>query len=193
MWTEYVGGRSLANLALVCLTLQPLPASAVNVDGLVFPDDYTVGAEKLQVNGYGSRLYSFLKVKVYSAALYTPQKSADAQALINSKAPRVLFLKMRVDSKKDDAIEAWKHYLRNNCSKPCPVPESRWQPFLNAMATLKEGDTEAYIFTGQGFELKRNEHTVVKIDDVELSALVLSGWLGREPTTPELKAALLGQ
>jgi len=185
--------KRVASLGLVLFALQPFSAFAVEVDGLSFPDEYAVGSEKLRVNGAGSRLYSFLKVKVYSAVLYTQQKSTDAQALINSKLPRVVFVKMRVDSKKDDAIEAWKHYLRNNCGKNCTIPEVRWQPFLNAMATLKEGDTEAYVFTGQGFELKRNDRTVVKIDDAELAALVLSGWLGKEPTTPELKAALLGQ
>lgn len=187
------GFKRAASLGLFWLALQPLSAFAVEVDGLSFPDEYTVAAEKLHVNGAGSRLYSFLKVKVYSAVLYTSQKTADAQALISSKSPRVVFVKMRVDSKKDDAVEAWKHYLKNNCSKPCNVAEARWQPFLNALATLKEGDTEAYVFTGQGFELKRNERSVVKIEDAELASLVLSGWLGKEPTTPELKAALLGQ
>lgn len=168
-------------------------ARALDVDGLSFPDEYVQDGQKLQVNGKGSRLYSWLKVKVYSAVLYTPQRTSDAQALLTARSPRVLYIRMRVDSKRSDAIDAWKYYLEHNCSKPCNVPVSRWTPFLESMADLKEGDTEAYIFTAQGFELLRNDRSVVRLADPDLANLVLAGWLGREPTTPELKAGLLGK
>lgn len=182
-------------LALCCTAglLLPLAAHAVDVDGIAFPDEVTVDGQRLIVNGKGNRLYSWLKIRVYSAVLYTPQKSADAQALMALKAPRLLMVKMRVDSKRSDAIDAWKYYLENNCSKPCHVPVSRWAPFLDAMADLKEGDSEAYVFTATGFELRRNDKTVLTLSDAELASLILAGWLGKEPTTPELKAALLGR
>lgn len=175
------------------LSLAPMQAQAIEVDGMNFPDEYVLDGQKLAINGAGTRLYSWLKVKVYSGVLYTAARSSDAQTLINAKTPRVLFVKMRVDSKRSDAIEAWRYYLEHNCSKPCAVPASRWTPFLEAMADLKEGDTEAYIFTGAGFELKRNERSIARIADAELASLILAGWLGQEPTTPELKKALLGK
>jgi hypothetical protein len=174
------------------LLLLTTPARAVDVDGMQMPDEFMLGPQQLGVNGKGTRLYSWVKIKVYSAVLYTPKPTSDAQALIQAPYPRVLFVKMRVDSKRDDAVEAWKYYLKNNCANPCPVAAARWTPFLDAMANLKEGDAEAYIFTGKGFELRRNDAVVVRIEDAELASLILSGWLGKEPTTPELKKALLG-
>lgn len=185
--------KGVAAHGLVLATLLTAPAAqALDVDGVRFPDTYTHEGLRLQVNGKGTRLYSWLKIKVYSAVLYTTARSSDAQALLTARTPRVLFIKMRVDSKRSDAIEAWRYYLEQNCSKPCPVAPSRWTTFLDAMADLKENDTEAYVFTATGFELLRNERSVVSIPDPELASLILAGWLGREPTTPELKAGLLG-
>lgn len=179
--------------ALACALSFSTAAHAIDVDGLSFPDEFVHDGQRLVVNGKGSRLYSWLKVKVYSAVLYTPQKTQDAQTLLTTKSPRVLLIRMRVDSKRSDAVEAWRYYLEHNCSKPCNVPTSRWTPFLDAMADLKEGDSEAYVFTADGFELRRNDKPVARIADAELSNLILAGWLGKEPTTPELKAGLLGK
>ncbi len=186
-------GLCLAVLLALQSALMPSRSAALEVDGMSFPDEYVLDGQKLVVNGGGTRLYSWLKVKVYSGVLYASTRSSDAQTLIQTKTPRVLFVKMRVDSKRSDAVEAWRYYLEHNCSKPCTVASNRWTPFLEAMADLKEGDTEAYIFTGSGFELRRNERSVVKISDAELASLILAGWLGQEPTTPELKKALLGR
>ena len=51
-----------------------------------------VGAAALQLNGAGLRTRAFFKV--YVAALYVPQKSADAAALLAQKGPRRITLTM---------------------------------------------------------------------------------------------------
>ncbi len=181
--------RGLAGALLVmCLTAS---AHAVQVDGVNLPDELTVEGQRLVLNGAGSRLYSFLKIKVYSAGLYVPVKTSDAQALLNAGYPRAVHLQMRVSSKKEDAIKAWDHYLTLNCKAPCMLTPERRAPFFNALASLKEGDEETYVFSSAGLELKRNGVRVAIVDDLELARTVLAGWIGSEPTTVELKSALL--
>lgn len=184
--------RNLIHILAACFLLAALPSAfALDVDGLKLPDEFVIEGKKLVPNGGGTRLYSILKVKVYSAALYLPAKSSDANAILQSTSPRVVHLKMRLSTKRDDAQKAWGHFLDLNCKSPCAVNEARRAPFINAMSGLKEGDEETFIFTAAGLELKRNGTSVVTIPDPELAKLILSGWIGDEPTTAELKAAML--
>ena len=182
----------LTHVLAGCTLLAALPSAfAFDVDGLKLPDEFVIEGKKLVPNGAGTRLYSILKVKVYSAALYLPAKSSDANAILQATSPRVVHLKMRLSTKRDDAQKAWGHFLDLNCKSPCAINEARRAPFINAMSGLKEGDEETFIFTSFGFELKRNGSSVVTIPDPELAKLILSGWIGDEPTTAELKAAML--
>lgn len=177
-------------LGLVCVCV--LPAGALEVDGLLLPDTFQVEGKNLQVNGAGSRLYSVLRIKVYSAALYTTTKTSSASALLQTTEPRVVHLKMRLSAKRADAVKAWDYYLNANCSAPCALPESARTAFFKAMVDLKTGDEESYIFTTSGLTIQRNGSRVASIPDPTLVRVVLAAWIGDEPTTPELKAALLG-
>ncbi|MDH4395022.1 MAG: chalcone isomerase family protein [Limnobacter sp.] len=181
----FVFGSVLA----VCFSL---PAHALQVDGVELPDTFAYEGQTLTANGSGTRLYSFLKIKVYSATLYLPVKNSNPEQILASKLPRVLHLKMRVDAKRDDAMEAWAYYLKQNCSSPCKINPQSQARFLDAQANLKEGDTETYFFTAQGLMIKRNGQDVLNIGDADFANLVLAGWLGKEPTTEALKAKLLG-
>lgn len=176
----------LVGLIFVC------PVYAVQVDGMEFPDTFSYQGQTLTVNGAGSRLYSFLKVKVYSAALYLPVKNSNPDQILASKLPRVIHLQMRVDTERDDAIKAWKYYLKSNCNLACKSNPQAEAQFLDAQASLKEGDIETYFFTTQGLSIKRNGQDVLNIGDADFANLVLAGWLGKEPTTEALKAKLLG-
>lgn len=176
-------------LSLCCMQ----PARALQVDGVNLPDTFTYEGQTLVVNGAGTRLYSFLRVKVYTAALYMGFKSSDPAEILSSQLPRVIHLAMRVDAKREDAMEAWAYYLKNNCSSPCRVNAQSRSRFLEAQSNLKEGETETYFFTAQGLTLLRNGQQVLNLPDADFANLVLAGWLGREPTTEALKAKLLGR
>lgn len=180
-------------IPLVCAASFSLPVYALQVDGVELPDTISYEGQTLTVNGSGTRLYSFLKVKVYSAALYMGFKSSNPSEILSSKSARVIHLKMRVEAKRDDAMEAWAYYLKQNCNNPCKMNSQSQSKFLEAQANLKEGDTETYFFTAQGLVIKRNGQEVLDIPDAEFANLVLAGWLGKEPTTEALKTKLLGK
>ena len=185
--------KRLGHLACTLLALSATSlAHAVEVDGLKLPDELMLEGKRLIVNGAGTRLYSFLRVKVYSAALYAPAKSSDAAALLNANYPRAVVIKMRTAVKKDDTVKAWEHFLGENCKSPCNLQEASKVQFLQSLAGLKDGDEEHYLFTSEGLELKRNGQAVNKITDVVLAKTVLAGWIGSYPTTAELKDKLLG-
>ena len=184
--------RALRAVCAVLACAGALSAIALEVDGLQLPDTFQVDGKSLQANGAGSRLYSVLRIKVYGAALYTTAKTSSASDLLQATEPRVVHLKMRLSAKRADAIKAWDYYLNANCKAPCALPEPARAAFFKAMADLKTGDEESYIFAANGLNILRNGTPVTSIADASFAKVVLAAWIGDEPTTPELKAALLG-
>ena len=152
-------------VGLLCLGTT-LPAAALEVDGLQLPDTFAVDGKNLQVNGAGSRF----------TAARRPFENAP-------------FCQTR---RRADAIKARDYYLNANCSAPCALHEPARAAFFKAMADLKTDDEESYIFTTQGLSIQRNGILVASMADPTLAKVVLAAWIGDEPTTPELKAALLG-
>ena len=74
----------------LALLLAALPASALEIAGVKVPDSIAVDGKTLVLNGAGLRTKSFLKVKVYVGALYLPQRSTDAAAVVALDAPKVI-------------------------------------------------------------------------------------------------------
>ncbi|MGH7123758.1 MAG: chalcone isomerase family protein, partial [Stellaceae bacterium] len=70
--------------ALATVVAVQAPASAATCRDIQFPDSVKVGNADLVLNGLGIRKATLLRVKVYVAALYLPQKSGDASAIVSA-------------------------------------------------------------------------------------------------------------
>jgi hypothetical protein len=68
------------------------PAFAAECIGVSAPDSTKVANADLVLNGLGIRKATFLKVKVYVAGLYLPQKSTDPAQILSANAPWQLSL-----------------------------------------------------------------------------------------------------
>ena len=75
-------------LAFVTLVSAPVvlgaPVFGAECLGVKVPDSVKAGGTDLVLNGLGIRKATFLKVKVYVAGLYLPQKSGDAGKIIGA-------------------------------------------------------------------------------------------------------------
>ena len=168
-----------------------LPVAAVEIDGLQLPDSFQIEDKVLRLNGYGTRHYSLLKIKVYSAALYTAKKINSPAALLDSTDPQVVHLKMHRSASQADAIKAWEYYLDANCINECTLPKAIRAEFLQATAAMKAGDEETYIFSAAGLSLKRNNKLIANWQSSVLAKVVLATWFGAVPTSEQLKIDLL--
>lgn len=186
---------SLITTLCLCLLTGPgllHTAMAFEVDGIQLPDTYPVNGKNLVLNGAGTRYYSIFRVKVYSAGLYLPEKTNDANAILNSQETRVVRLEMRVDSKREDNQKAWTHYLEANCTAPCTLNAGSLAQFMQLQTNLHKGDTETYVFDARGLAILRNNKAVQSIADPEFARTVLASWIGKVPSTEALKHGLLG-
>jgi hypothetical protein len=188
--------RAAAAVALG--TLCALPAAhALTLHGVDIPPQVEVGGKTLTLNGAGTR-YVFL-FKVYTAALYLPQKSAQPQTIYAMPGPKELKLTMLRDVSGKELADKLNEGIKNNLS-----PEE-FQAFIPSLAQLgglfaqknqiKTGETVTIT------ELPGGKGSTIAIDGVASGGTftepqffnsMLKIWLGKEPAEQRLKRALLG-
>ena len=98
--------RKLILILLLCLF--SLPLLARELAGVVLPQQVQPAGmqQTLQLNGAGIRKKFF--VKVYVAALYLPQPTRDAAALLQSPPPNRMLMHMRYPFDNSKARFMWR-------------------------------------------------------------------------------------
>jgi Chalcone isomerase-like len=182
-------------LTLIILYLLSFTSTsfAARVGETDLPDRWPLATQTLQLNGSGVRDYGFFKIAVYAAALYTTKPTSDAASLLSSATTKVIHLKMFRAVSRDDSVKAWKVYLKLNCAQRCSIDTPAFASFLQHVADVKVGDTQTYLFEPGKLTLFSNGQLIGEVQDPLVSRIVLESWIGLEPTTEELKQALLGK
>jgi hypothetical protein len=183
-------------LVLAALVLAPA-ARAASMAGVDVPETISVDGKTLVLNGYGLRTLTFLKVKIYVAALYLPKKSNDAQAILASPGPKVLVLHHIHSGTKEQVQDRYKEGLKVNCGDEagtgCPADlRADYQKLFASAKPVAEGDVTMYIVTDKQFRVVFNGTPVISFNNVPLGNMILAGFIGAHPPSPDLRTALLG-
>jgi hypothetical protein len=169
------------------------PVSGKECHGVTVPEQTTVQASPLTLNGVGLRQATMLKVNVYVAALYVTQPSADANAILAANTPKqiVLHFVRNVDSK--DLKEAWEEGFEHNAKAQMPALKKRIEQLQAWMVDMKSGQTLTFTHKpGAGIEVDINGTVKGTIEGDDFATAFLAIWLGAKPPNPGLKAGLLG-
>ena len=178
---------------VLCLLIAMLcwPAMAAPPD---FPATWQVGEATLQRNGVGVREYGFFKIDGYAAALYLPEPSDDAQAIIASTAPKAVHMRyLRGGGDVEDARNVWRAAIEDNCPAPeCTLDEAAVAAFLTAVAPARKGHTETMEFDNDLMRYRVDGTVAATVTDETLRRVLMATWIGDAPPTEKLKRALLG-
>lgn len=170
----------------------PLHAADVTVEGYRFPAEWRLpSGETLTLNGAGLRTYGMLRFKVYVAGLYLPAPDRDATSVLRMDGPRLVHMVFLRDGSQADTVKAWTVYLEKNCPASCVMSQAALAQFQTLLPETVRGESQSYAFTAEGLEVYREGQSLGLIEDADFARLVLATWLGDEPTTPQLKAAML--
>jgi hypothetical protein len=169
--------------------------------GASLPSTWAIGDTRLVLNGAGLRLYSFLKIPVYAAALYLEKLETDSSEILLSSTSKVIHIKMLRDVGQTDSVKAWQIFLEANCRQRCDANDVALRSFLALIPQAKTGDTQTYVFQTvlengnkvAQLEVFANSKKLGVIRHSNIPSVVLESWIGQVPTTEELKLALLGQ
>ncbi len=165
---------------------------AAQCDGVEMKDTLTLDGHSLVLNGLGLRLATFVKVKVYVAGLYVPEKSSDAKALISADQPWQLTLSFVRSVDKSDMVKAWNEGFEDNAKAQLPALKARIATLNDAMEDIKEKGTLVFAYTpGKGTKVELDGKTKAQIEGHDFASPLLSIWLGNPPND-EIKRGLLG-
>ena len=184
-------GRNLLAISAV-LAFAAGGANAKECLGVSFPEQAQVAGTTLSLNGLGLRLATFLKVRVYVAALYTAKPSSDPGSILASSAPNELILQFVRDVGVDDIRGAWNDGFDKNAKAQLPALKARIATLNGWMTDIKTGQRMTFTSKpGAGLQVNVNgtaKGTIAGDDFAKASLLI---WLG-DPANPEIKAGLLG-
>jgi long-chain acyl-CoA synthetase len=178
---------------LAALAAAPL-VQAAEVAGIKVDEQVKVGANELVLNGAGLRTRVF--VKVYIGALYVSHKASTPGALLEAPTPRRMSLRMLRDIDADALYGALRDGLKDNNSEAelaaLKGPSEQFAELMKKIGNVRNGDTVALDFTGDGVGVSLNGEARGKVASVQFARALLKVWLGDNPVDASLKKALLG-
>lgn len=172
-------------------------ACAADIEGIDLPRRVRVGAAgpELVLNGAGVRVR--LIFKIYVAALYLPEKSADAEAILRSdQHMRFVMYTLRdltaeqINSSVNDAL---RETLTPEERQPLDSRMTRFNAIFNTMRDVKEGTRISLDYLPSlGTVISVNDDEKDRIPGADFRQALLRVWLGDRARDPDLRKALLG-
>jgi len=160
--------------------------------GVNFPDETQVEGSSLVLNGLGLRLATFLKVKVYVAALYVAKASPDPGVILAATTPTELILQFVRDVGASDITKGWDEGFASNSKAELPALKDRIATLNAWMGDVKAGQRLTFVVKpGTGVQVDVNGAVKGTIKGDDFAKAFLSIWLG-DPPNPEIKSGLLG-
>jgi len=168
-----------------------LTAQAAELDGIQLPDMTQVEGKTLRLNGFGLRTYSLLRIHIYVVGLYLEHLSTNPNEIIASSETKLLSIRFEHNVSADDAREAWRKGLENNCRAPCHLDPDDVAKFLALVPAMHVGDNYSLVFTQNGATVTVNGHQMGIVPQPLFVAAMLATFLGPVPASLTLKQELL--
>ena len=118
-------------------------AGAVDLVGVHIPEAYQIDGRTLVLNGYGLRTLTFLRIKIYVAALYLPGKTDDSKAILASAGPKVVVVHYLHGGSKAQVQRRFREGEQENCGDgSCDSSfQGDFERLLAAVPAVAPGDT----------------------------------------------------
>jgi hypothetical protein len=169
-------------------------AEASQIAGVDIPDTYQIDGQTLVLNGSALRTLTFLHIKIYVAALYVPQKTNDPQAILASRGPKVVVVHYIHGGSKEQVESRYREGEMENCGDGgCDKAlEADFERLVAAAPAVQPGDSTAFVVTDKGLRVSFNGRPLEHYGQPALGNLILSGFIGAHPPSPEFRAYMLG-
>lgn len=181
----------------VATALTPVAAWAQSkIADVTYPNEVTVGGQKLLLNGYGMRFrFGF---RGYTAALYTPSKVTKNEDVIKPTVAKRIHLVAQRDLKGDELGKLFSRGMEDNMTK------EDFSKIVNGVIRMGNIFAEGKQFNkgesiivdvipGTGLVTTfRGKQQGEPIKEPEFSENFFKIWFGKKPADEALRVALLG-
>ena len=169
------------------------PAAAATCRDVAFADGVKVGGSDLVLNGLGIRKATLLRIKVYVAGLYLPQKNGDAAAILAANGRWQLVLRFLRDVDASDIRDAFQEGFQKAAGDKLGSLEKRIAALNAQMVDFRSGQSLAFTrdpATGVAVDVDGKGGST--IEGADFADALLAIWLGAKPPNGDLKSGLLG-
>jgi Chalcone isomerase-like len=182
-------------IAFLLVCAPPAMSSAPTIDGITFPDTFTVDGHNLQLNGVGLRTLTLLRIHAYVAALYLEQPSRDADAIEASTGTKMLILEYLRAASKERVQSIMRRSATRSCGAGgCPAADAGdFERLIALFPDVKRGDNTTYVFSPRGIQVLMNNVPLATFDNPDLARRVLDAFIGPQAASQSLRNALLGR
>jgi hypothetical protein len=182
---------SCALIILISLAPVRFVAHAAQLGNVRVPDTLRVDGKALHLNGYGLRTYSILGIHIYVASLYLEHLSTNPEEIIRSPETKLLTVRFEHNVSADQARNAWREGLENNCKAPCQLDPQDVQRFLAVVPAMHVGDNYSLLFNQNGATVTVSGRRIGTISSPQFAQAMLATFLGPDPASSSLKQELL--
>lgn len=184
--------RSLAALALSAALAAPAAQASVQVEGVHFEPEHALGGVTLDLEG--AAVFRYLLFKVYAAALYLPDATAETDVLADDVARRLEVVYFRDIAGSDLARAADTILQRAVPPAEFAGLQERIEQLHGWYRDVTAGDRIALSYVpGQGTTLEMNGRALGTVPGADFARAYFAIWLGEMPIDEELREALLAQ
>lgn len=179
--------RFLSVLAVLSVAAFAVAGEAAGVN---VPDTATVEGKTLKLNGVGLR--KKMLFKVYVAALYVENPSADAATIIRSDQVKSITLHVLRSLDGAQIGEVISDGFWRNSKEQMSVLNNRLQKLIGMFPAVVNGDeiTLTYV-PAKGLSVTAKGKAMGTIEGKDFADALFGVWLGANPVQEDLKAALL--
>ena len=188
-------GRALA-AACICAALAQ-PALAVEVGGVKLDDTVQLASQELKLNGAGVR-YKVI-FKIYTIALYLPEKKTQLADILALPGPRRLEIVMLRDISSQDLGKSFTEGLNRSSDQTDRTRllnhTMQFGAMFEMVPGLKKGDMLTVDWLPEEGTLCRLNGKQIgeKVPDLAFYNALLKIWIGAHPADTQLRAHLLGE
>ena len=188
-------GRALAAASLCTLLAQP--ALAVEVGGVKLDETVQLASQELKLNGAGVR-YKIV-FKVYTIALYLPEKKTQLADVLALPGPRRLEIVMLRDISSQDLGKSFTEGLNRSSDQTDRTRllnhTMQFGAMFEMVPGLKKGDVLTVDWLPEEGTLCRLNGKQIgeKVPDLAFYNALLKIWIGAHPADTQLRAHLLGE
>ncbi len=158
-----------------------------------FPETVEVDGAELTKRGEYRYVYRFF-FKLYDAALYAPAEASVAEILQAETPFRLQFRYLREIEKSIILKSADTMLAKNLSDSELDTIQDRIDQLNDAYTTVRDGDRSSLTYEPDvGTTLRINGESVVTIEGDDFAPLYFKIWLGDQPISRSLRAALLDE
>ena len=179
-------------VAAVVLSLLIPCLMAATYKGIEVPDTFTLSGTQLELNGYGIRTVTLLKVKLYIMALYLEARSADADAIIASKGTKRVWQYYMREVGAERIQKGWRESLAEHNESLAGI-EKECEQFTLLWEDVKKGTRVTVDFVEDRVEVSVDGRKKPAVEGTAFQKALLNVWLGPKVTDHAVKTAILGK